>query len=180
MADNLTNTETSTSNLNITPDYKVEYEKLQADYAKLKNSFDKASSDIADFKRKDKDRMSEEQRKTAELEEREEHYKAIEKENSLYKYKSALNGLIKDEKVLNEIAECYSDGNIYDAIKKTSEYSTKMQKELEKSIKLELLQQNPQSTPSGTGTALTKEQIMAIKDPYERQIKIAENINLFK
>ena len=151
-------------------DYKAEYEKTKSDYEALKRNFDKASSEIADFKRKDKARMTDEEKRNAELAEREEHYKAIERENALYKYKASLSTQIKDEKVLTEVATLYADGNIAGAIAKQNEYFTKFQSELEKSIKSDLLKQNPQATPQGNSVAeLTKDKFnsMSYKEKVE-------------
>lgn len=166
---------------NPTPEinYKAEYEKMQSEYDALKRSFDKASSEIADFKRKDKARMTDEEKRNAELAEREEHYKAIERENALYKYKASLSTQIKDEKVLSEVAELYASGDISGAIAKQNEYFAKYQTELEKSIKADLLKQNPQATPQ-SNVRMSKEDIMKISDPVLRQQMIAQNIHLFK
>lgn len=163
-----------------TIDYKAVFEKMQSEYAKLKSNFDKASSEIAEHKRKDKERMTDEQKRQAEFEEREARYKAIEKENSLYKFKSSLSKHIKDENVLNEVAECYANGDIETAIQKQNDYYTKSKTELEKSLRAELLQKNPQPTPQGDKPTMTKEQIMAIEDFTERQQAIAKNITLFQ
>lgn len=160
-------------------DYKAKFEQMQSDYEALKRNFDKTSSEVAEYKRKEKARMTDDEKKNAELAEREEHYKAIEKENALYKYKASLSSQIRDEKVLTEIAKLYADGNISEAIAKQNEYYAKFQGELEKSIKADLLKQNPQATPQ-TSVKMTKEQIMAIQDPAQRQAMIAQNIELFK
>lgn len=160
-------------------DYKAKFEQMQSDYEALKRNFDKTSSEVAEYKRKEKARMTDDEKKNAELAEREEHYKAIEKENALYKYKASLSSQIRDEKVLDEVAKLYANGDITGAIAKQNEYFAKFQGELEKSIKADLLKQNPQATPQ-TSVKMTKEQIMAIQDPAERQAMIAQNIELFK
>ena len=166
---------------NVTPevDYKAEFEKMQADYAKLKTHFDKTSSEVADYKRKEKERMTDDEKRNAEIAEMQEHYKAIERENSLYKYKSTLSSFIKDEAVLTNVSNLFADGDIPNALKKYGEYYTKAQSELEKAIRADLLRQNPQPNPTNDGTGMTKEQIMAIKDPVERQSAIEKNIHLF-
>lgn len=178
MADEMTNIqETSTE----TVDYKAKFEEVQTNYERLKSNFDKVSSEVAEHKRKDKERMSDEQKRAVELEEREAYYKTIEKENALYKFKSSLSTSIKDDKVLNAVAEYYANGEIEEAIKKQNDYYAKYQAELEKTIKADLLQKNPQSMPQNDGNkpTMTRSQIMAIDDYAERQQKIAENIDLF-
>ena len=59
-----------------TTDYKALYEKEKADREKLKASFDKASGDIAEMKRQNKAKMSEEEQRQAEQAEREALYKS--------------------------------------------------------------------------------------------------------
>lgn len=151
-------------------DYKAEYEKTKSDYEALKRNFDKASSEIAEFKRKDRARMTDDEKRNAELAEREEHYKAIERENALYKYKASLSTQIKDEKVLSEVAEMYANGDISGAITKQNEYFAKFHDELEKSIKADLLKQNPQPTPqTKTPTKSFREMTLDEKSKLHRE-----------
>lgn len=162
-------------------DYKALYEQSQSDLSRYKGSIDKLTSENAEYKRKERERMTDEDKRNAELAEKEKHYAEIERENALYKYKASLGSIIKDEKVLAEVAECYANGDIALAIGKQNAYLAKERTELEKTIKAELLQQNPQPNPQNNGGAvMTKEEIMAVTDPIQRQQLIAQNINLFK
>ena len=127
------------------------------------------------------DKLTEEEKAQIELAKREEYYKALEKENNRNKYISKLGKTIKDEKVLNEIADLYANGDYASAIDKQNEYLAKYHCELEKTIKAELLKQNPQPTAqSGNNTYKSKDEIMAIKDTATRQKAIADNLNLFQ
>ena len=82
---------------------------------------------------------------------------------------------------MNEIADLYADGDYASAIDKQNEYLAKYHGELEKTIKAELLKQNPQPTAqSGNNSYKTKDEIMAIKDTATRQKAIADNLNLFQ
>ena len=127
------------------------------------------------------DKMNEEDKAKLEQERREEYYKQLEKENNRNKYITKLGKTIKDEKVLNEIADLYADGDFATAIDKQNEYLANYHSEMEKEIKANLMKQNPQATAqSGGNVAKTKDDIMAIKDPIERQQAIAENIKLFQ
>lgn len=128
---------------NTTINYEEEYKKLQAEHASLKASFDKTSTEIADYKRKEKARMSDEERLQAEQVEREKKYKAIERENAYYKFSQTLSATIKDKKVLDEVANAYADGDTASAIEKQSAYFAREQSELEKRIRLEILQNQP-------------------------------------
>lgn len=127
------------------------------------------------------EKLTEEEKAQIELAKREEYYKALEKENNRNKYISKLGKTIKDEKVLNEIADLYADGDYASAIDKQNEYLAKYHGELEKTIKAELLKQNPQPmAQSGNNSYKTKDEIMAIKDTATRQKAIADNLNLFQ
>ena len=59
-----------------TTDYKALYEKEKADREKLKASFDKTASEIAELKKQSKAKMSEEEQRQAEREEREKLYQS--------------------------------------------------------------------------------------------------------
>ena len=127
------------------------------------------------------EKLTEEEKAQIELAKKEEYYKALEKENARNKYLSKLGKSIKDEKVLNEIADLYADGDYASAIDKQNEYLAKYHGELEKTIKAELLKKNPQPTAqSGNNSYKTKDEIMAIKDTATRQKAIADNLNLFQ
>lgn len=60
-----------------TTDYKALYEKEVAERAKLKKSFDATASEIAELKKANKAKMSEEEKRAAELAEREAHYQEM-------------------------------------------------------------------------------------------------------
>ena len=153
-------------------------------YASLDNSHDGKLTDYeARMKKAEKalaDKLTEEEKAQMELAKREEYYKALEKENARNKYISKLGKTIKDEKILADIAELYANGNYAEAIDKQNDYLANYHSELEKTIKADLMKQNPQATPqSGEKASKTKEEIMAIKNPIERQAEIAKNIQLF-
>ncbi len=175
MAEETKNTTTETTD---TTDYKAEFERLQAEHAKMKSSFDKASSEVADYKRKERERMSEDEKKAAADAEREAHYKDLERRIALSDYSAELDDIV-DAKVKTEVVELFADGKIVEALKKFKEFRAKDRSEMEKRIKADLMKQNPQPTAQGGTTAKTKADIMAIVDAEERQKAIAENIHLF-
>ena len=173
-----TTTTTATETVDNT-DYKAEFERLQGEHAKMKASFDKASSEVADYKRKERERMSEDEKKAATDAEREAHYKELERRLALSDYSSELDD-VADAKSRNEIVELFADGKIVEALKKFKAFRAKDREDMEKRIKDELMKQNPSSTAgSGTAPAKTKAEIMAIADAEERQKAITENIHLF-
>ena len=160
-------------------DYKAEFEKMQADYAKLKASFDKASTEIAENKRKERERMSDDEKKKAEADELAQYYKGLERRIAITDYEAELAD-VTDEKVRREIAELFADGETVKAMAKHKEFRAKDREELKKQVKDELMKTNPQHTPqTGTSTYTTKDEIMAIKDTATRQKAIAENLHLF-
>ncbi len=174
--------EKKTTEATATPevDYKAKFEEMEAKYSNLKTSFDKASSDVAEYKRKERERMSEDEKKTAENAEKEAYYKGLEREISISKYSEELDD-ITDAKVKSQIVELFADGKIKEALAKHKEWRKKDRSEIEKSIRAELLQQNPQPSAQSTiGPAKTKADIMAIKDAELRQAAIAQNIHLFQ
>lgn len=127
------------------------------------------------------DRLSEDEKRQLEQSQREEYYKQLEKENARNKYLSKLSKSITDEKLVNEIADLYANGDYSTAIDKQNEYFAEYHKNMEKTIKSNLMKQNPQATAQNTSsTYKTKDEIMAIKDPNARQQAIAENIKLFQ
>lgn len=136
---------------------------------------------MKDAEKKLADKLTEEEKAQIEQAKREEYYKALEKENARNKYITKLAKTIKDEKVLEEIVELYVEGDFAKAIDKQNDYLANYHSELEKTIKADLLKQNPQATAqSGKSSYKTKDEIMAIKDTATRQQAIAENITLFQ
>lgn len=176
MAEETKNTTTETTD---TTDYKAEFERLQAEHAKMKSSFDKASSEVADYKRKERERMSEDDKKAAADAERDEEIKSLRRRLALSDYSAELDD-VADAKARTEIVELFADGKIVEALKKFKEFRAKDRTEMEKRIKADLMKQNPQpSAQNSNPTAKTKDEIMAIVDAEERQKAIAENIHLF-
>jgi len=164
-----------------TIDYKAEFERLQADFEKQKNAISKANSEAADYKRKYQERMSEEEKQQQALKEREEHFKAIERENNQIKLSKQL-GFIKDEAKLNEISNLFVDGDTVGGLTAVNAYVKDMQENLAKEIKADLLRNNPQPHPQPTGDgkpAITKAQFD--KMDYSARLKIkADNPELYE
>lgn len=163
---------------NDTVDYKAKYEEMQSNYDKLKSNFDKTSSEVADYKRKEKERMSDDERKQAESEEKEKRYAELEKQIAIRDYADELDD-IADKTVKDKIVQSFAEGDIKGALKAFKAWRVSYKAELEKTIKAELMKDNPQATAQGGKSTKTKEDIMKIKDPVERQKEIAKNLHLF-
>lgn len=166
---------TTTDNTNTTPDidYKAEYERLKA-------SNDKLSSENATYKRNERERMSAEQQAQADLEAEREQAKRDREELAMLKLSSKLTTHFKDEKVVSNIAKLFAEGKVNEAIDAQNAYLTKYISEMKKTIEDELIANNPDPQPQNASGVKTKADIMAIKDPVERQAEIAKNLNLFK
>ena len=153
--------------------------KAEAERERFKKSVDTLSKEISDRKKADKAKMTEDERQKAEREEEYERLKeqaeADAKELNHLKAVSAYKD-IQDEKVVENLIEAVSDKDHAAIAKIISDECDKAVKAKEAEWKI--------SRPagfvgSGSYPAKTKEEIMAIADPVERQRAIAENIILF-
>ena len=143
--------------------------------------YNSAIAERDDFKSKYTDTLTEAQKAEQANIERENRYKEIEKQNSIYRYTDKLSSTIKDKATLTEIATLMAEGKYDEAIDKQNAYLATETANLEKKIKDDLMKQNPQANPTNPKLSYkSKDEIMAIKDTTARQQAIAENINLFQ
>lgn len=176
MADETTTKTTETTE---TIDYKAKFEELEGKYSNLKTSFDKTSSENAEYKRQARERMTEEDKFKAEREEEKQRYAELEKRLALRDYADELDDYA-DKNAVSEICQLLADGKIKEALSKQKALRVKERAELEKKIKAELLKENPQPNAQSSGGGYkSASDIMAIKDSQERQKAIAENSHLF-
>ncbi len=112
-----------------------------------KDKFANSESRAKKFEDELRKRMTDDEKRTQEQADREAHYKAIERENALYKYKNDLGSTIKDSVVLDEVATAFADGNYADAFKKQNEYFARERENYEKQIKEAALHNNPTPAP---------------------------------
>ena len=142
--------------------------------------YNSAIAERDDYKAKYTDTLTEAQRVEQERIERENHYKALEKQNSIYRYTDKLSSTIKNKDVLVEIATLMADGKYDDAIDKQNAYIASETAEMEKRIKDELMKQNPQAGAENVGAGeVTKEQFNAM-GVAERTKLYRENPELYK
>ena len=123
-------------------------------------------------------KLTDEEKREAEIAEREKYFKQLERTNNINEYAKKLSH-IDDEKTRSEIAELLADGKTFEAIEKQNEYQANKETQLRETIKQELLSSNPTPPPVNNTATKTKDQIMNISDPFERQKQIQENIELF-
>lgn len=145
---------------------------------KLKNANDKLSKENAEKKRLINESMTaDEQKKAQEEEERQALLDRLEQAEAEVNHSRAVNAYkdISDEKAVEQLIEAVNDKDHATIAKLIANEIAIAKKEQE----TQLLKERPQ-IPTGAGsTTMTKDEIMAIKDPEERQRKIAENKALF-
>lgn len=163
----------------------IEYDVPEPDYSGYirKSEFDKASSELAEIKRKYNAQLSEDERKRVEHDEEIEVLRqtveAMKREKSLAEIKAQYISMGYDADLAEDTALATLDGDnsrIFSNHKKFLEAH-------DKAFEASLLAKTPRLDGAGAkGTPLpkTKEEIMAIRDSVERQQAIAENIELFK
>ena len=131
------------------------------------------------FKQKWSDTLTEAQKAEQRAIEEQNATNAIKRENIFLKKRGKLLKTIKDEQIVDEIANLWADGKYDDADDKYREYEAKSREELEKQIKADLMKQNPQPNPQGQGDYMTSEQFAKL--PLSQKQKIAtENPELYK
>lgn len=159
---------------------KAKEKQAETDFTKIKNAFDKASSDIAEYKQKLKDSLSEDEKKATETQELIER---LQRENAEFKrsseiadYKAKFITSGYSEELAQKTAEALADGDMATVF---ANHKTAWEAK-EKEIRAGVVKNNPVPPAGASGnTGLTREAILDIKDPVERQNAIAENPGLF-
>lgn len=162
-----------------------EYDDYTEENSKLKGSFDKTASELADLKKKYNSKLSEEELKEQERNQKEEElnrkYNELLHERNIAKDTISFKNAGYDDKLSSKLAELFSKYDIDDNDKALffNEVKT-FNDNRTKEIQAELVKNAPRPNGfGGDGKTLTKDEILKIKDPVERQEKIAENIELF-
>lgn len=162
-------------------DHSTELAQARADNKKQKDLIDKYSSQIADQKKQLNEKLTEDERASKEIADR---LAALEEENG-----KLLEAQKKAQFVKNFIKQGYEEGLaeekaealIKGDMDKVFDCEIKFNDAQAKKIKAEVVKGT--SGPNDKGDSKkpkTKAEIMAIKDPVERQRQIAENMDLFK
>lgn len=153
--------------------------RAEADAARFKKSVDKLTSEAAEKKRAERAKMTEEERiaqeRAEEYERLKEKAEADAKELNHLKAVSAYKN-ISEEKIVEKLIDAIADSDHIAIAKIISDECEKAVKAKEAEWKVN----RPAGfVGSGSYPSKTKEEIMAIADPVERQRAIAENIILF-
>lgn len=134
---------------------------------------DKAFAERDDFKTKYTNTLTDAQKAEQANAERENRYKQIERENSIYRYTEKFSSTIKNKDILGEVATLMADGKYDEAIDKQNAYIATENAEMEKRIKEELMKKNPQAhAQKEEGGVITKEQFATMG--------VAERTKLYK
>lgn len=145
---------------------------------KLKNANDKLSKENAEKKRQINESLTaDEQKKIQEEEERKALLERLEQAEAEVNHSRAVSAYkdISDEKAVEQLIEAVNDKDHNMIAKLIANEIAIAKKELE----TQFLKERPQMQTGGGTSTMTREEIMAIKDPEERQKKIAENSSLF-
>ena len=157
-----------------TVDNSAEIAQLKADLERFKNANDKLSKESAEYKRQLRAKQSDEEAKASALAEAEAERESLKAELNLLKAQNAYKG-ISDEKAVAKLIDAVSNAD-HTAIAKFIEEQCK---QAVANAEQAWLKDRP-PVSSGMYSSMTKEEIMNISDPQERQAKIAENIELFR
>lgn len=180
MAEEIKNNVEETTETNVTENKEtvVENSISKAEYDKLKSALDKALKEKGDITKQLRAKQSEDERLMAEQAEqqriREEEYELLKAENNRMKAVGAYKS-ISNEKVVDKLIEAVSNAD-------HNEIALIIDNEIKaavKSAQAEWLKSRPQAN-IGTDNAITRDEIMAIKDSAERQAMMAQHIELFR
>ena len=130
-----------------------------AELERLKTANSKLSSENAEWKRKHREALSEEERKAQEVADRmkqlEEQNAALLRESSVSKHKARFLGMGYEEALANDAAVAMTDGDM----DKLFSYQQKHQEALEKKIRADALKGTPKPVPNKVDGAMTLENL---------------------
>lgn len=161
-----------------TPSAEDTIQQQMVEIAKLKRALDKASSDVADYKKKYNATLSEQERASQEKAEaearRDERLAELERENSIHKFTESFLDLGYDKESAIAAATAQVDNDV--------ETLFKLQKKIidaKVQAKEQELYKSIPRAKTGVYASMTKDQIMKIEDRDERLKAIAENMEIF-
>lgn len=108
-----------------------------------KEVFDKTASELAALKKQLKEKMTDDETAAAAQKEIQERMAALEKENSLFKFKEQFLSGGYDAKTANELAAAMADGDMAKFTAAHAKWATAHETELQAKIKADLLNETP-------------------------------------
>lgn len=132
-------------------------EDLSAEVARLKNALSQSNGEAAEYKKKLREKMTEDEAaKEKAAEEQSKMLKELEelrRESTVSKNKAKLIGLGYDDALAEETAEAMADGNLDKVFQNQKAHL----EAFEKQIRAEALKETPHPAPGGSGKGLTPE-----------------------
>ena len=143
-----------------------------AEVERLKTANSKLSSENADWKRKHREALSEEERKSQEVADelkqlREQNEKLV-RESNLSKHKAKFLGMGYDDGLATDAAAAMVDGDM----EKLFSYQQKHQEALEKKIRAEALKGTPKPVPDKADGAMTLENLRKL--PTQERLEFSK------
>ena len=144
-------------------------EDLSTEVERLKTANSKLSSENADWKRKHREALSEEERKAQEtadlLKQLQDRNAELERESGLAKHKAKFLGMGYEESLANDAAAAMVDGDM----EKLFSYQQKHQEAFEKKIRADVLKSTPKPVPDKADGAMTLDNLrkMSAQERYE-------------
>ena len=162
----------------MTPEEKIKaleaFEVAEPDYSGYvkKEVFDKTASELTDYKKQLREKMSADEIKAKEDAEKQEqlqsNYDALLRKVALSENKAKLLGLGYEDKLASEAAEAMVEGNL----DKVFAYQKKHLEAVEKKIREDVLHNTPKPEGGNSSTAMTKEKLrgMSAKERYDYSV----------
>ena len=130
-----------------------------AEIERLKTALTKSNSENAEWKKKHREALSEEERKAQEMADRmkqlEEQNATLLRESSVSKHKAKFLGIGYEEALANDAAVAMADGDM----EKLFSYQQKHHEALEKKIRADVLKGTPKPVPDKADGAMTLENL---------------------
>ncbi|NCC99902.1 MAG: hypothetical protein EOL95_09435 [Bacteroidia bacterium] len=149
-----------------TIDYPNEYKRLLLEVEKQKKFKDDFAKENAEYKRKEREKMSSEEKTAQEYTELVESKKALETQIASYKFREVLSKTGYSNVEVDKIIEANGSPEVY------AEIMTERAKVLEKSLKAEAIKTSTPSTPIGDGVADKSKQKSSFALYQEQKQKI--------
>ena len=140
-----------------------------AEIERLKTALSNSNSENAEWKRKHREAMSEEERKAQEMADRmkqlEEQNATLVRESNVSKHKAKFLGMGYEEALASDAAVAMADGDM----EKLFSYQQKHQEALEKKIRADALKSTPKPVPNKGDGAMTLENLrkMSAQERFE-------------
>ena len=140
-----------------------------AEIDRLKTALSKSNSENAEWKKKHREAMSEEERKAQEtadlIKQQREQIESLMREGNLSKHKAKFLGMGYEESLASDAAVAMVDGDM----EKLFSYQQKHQEALEKKIRADVLKGTPKPVPDKGDGGMTLENLrkMSAQERYE-------------